>query len=69
MARLLPSLAHSGRVCSSLVHFREPLMKLNFWQLIGVALLVGGAALLIYREMNKTPAPVNNPAATTRPSK
>lgn len=44
-------------------------MKLNFWQLIGVALLVGGAALLIYREMNKTPAPVNNPPAATQPAK
>lgn len=44
-------------------------MKFNFWQMLGVALLVGGAGLLIYREMNKTPAPGPNPnpPAATRP--
>jgi len=43
-------------------------MKFNFWQMIGVVLLVGGAGWLIYREMNK-PAAVTNPPAATSPAK
>jgi hypothetical protein len=39
-------------------------MKFNFWQMLGVILLVGGAALLIYREMNKpSGATATQPAA------
>lgn len=44
-------------------------MKLNFWQLIGVALLVGAAALLIYREMNKPVSTDNGKPAATQPAK
>jgi|GEM_PF-3037859 len=32
----------------------NPLMKLNFWQWIGVILLVIGLGLIAYREMNKS---------------
>ena len=44
-------------------------MKLNFWQWVGVILLAGGAAWLIFRENKGTPAPgvpnnLTTPAAT-----
>ena len=44
-------------------------MKLNFWQWVGVILLVGGAAWLIFRENKGKPAPgvpnnLTTPAAT-----
>ncbi len=42
-------------------HGSESHMKLNFWQIIGVVLLVGGAGWYIYREMNPAPKPNPNP--------
>jgi hypothetical protein len=61
----LQALPNSGKVSCGLVHFiREPFMKFNFWQMLGVALLVIGGGFLIYREMNKTPAPNPNPPAS-----
>jgi hypothetical protein len=42
-------------------------MKLNFWQWVGVILLVGGAAWLIFRENKPKPTVPSNlttPAAT-----
>jgi len=43
-------------------------MKFNFWQMLGVLLIAGGAALFIYREMHKTAA-IPNPAPVTQPAK
>ena len=43
-------------------------MKLNFWQWIGLVLLVIGVAALIYRETRPKPAPAPTPnAAGTAP--
>jgi hypothetical protein len=42
-------------------------MKLNFWQILGVILLIAGAAWFIYREnqpKSNPPVPTNPPAAT-----
>jgi hypothetical protein len=44
-------------------------MKLNFWQVLGVILLIGGAGWMLYRENRPkaNPAvPTNPPAATTQ---
>lgn len=48
-------------------------MKLNFWQILGVALLIAGAAWWIWDKNRNAPAdknPANIPAAATiRPSR
>ena len=41
-------------------------MKLNFWQWLGVILLIAGAALWVY-ERRKAPPPTTVPAATQAP--
>jgi len=42
-------------------------MKLNFWQILGIALLVIGGAWWLYQKNQPAPAPVTptTPAATT----
>lgn len=40
-------------------------MKLNFWQIVGVALLIVGLAWLIY---NKTRGTADNRPSTTQPA-
>jgi len=40
-------------------------MKLNFWQWLGVVLLVVGGSLYIYRQMKTPPSP--NPSPTSQP--
>jgi hypothetical protein len=42
-------------------------MKFNFWQMLGVLLLIAGTGLFIYREMHK-PAATPNPAPATQPA-
>ena len=39
-------------------------MKINFWQVLGVVLLLLGLAGIIYREYVATPAPAPTPAST-----
>ena len=40
-------------------------MKLNFWQILGVILLIAGAAWWLYqRSHSATPTNTNNPPAT-----
>ena len=45
-------------------------MKLNFWQIVGIVLLVLGLILLIYREMGNDPAPApsNTAPSATQPA-
>ena len=38
-------------------------MKLNFWQWLGVILLIGGLALYFYERREKTPEPPKSPVA------
>jgi hypothetical protein len=42
-------------------------MKLNFWQWIGLVLLIGGLAALVYRETRPKPAPSTGPNLGTAP--
>jgi hypothetical protein len=45
--------------------FRAELdMKLNFWQIMGVVLLIAGGAWWIYDKNHPKPAPITAPAAT-----
>lgn len=41
-------------------------MKLNFWQWIGVVLLLAGVALLIFNQFREKPDPRTTP--TTQPA-
>ena len=44
-------------------------MKLNFWQWLGLILLIVGAAWWVYERQNKpaAPAPIPTPPAATQP--
>ena len=43
-------------------------MKLNFWQIIGVVLLIVGCSWILYKQF-KTPAPAPGPTTpTTHPA-
>jgi hypothetical protein len=42
-------------------------MKLNFWQWIGLILLIGGLIALVYRETRPKPDPARNPNIGTAP--
>ena len=45
-------------------------MKLNFWQWLGVALLIGGGAWLVYqRTSGPSASPSGNPPAATQPAR
>jgi len=41
-------------------------MKLNFWQILGVVLLIAGAAWWFYEKRNPSPDAKTVPAATTQ---
>jgi drug/metabolite transporter (DMT)-like permease len=45
-------------------------MKLNFWQWLGVILLIGGLVLYLYerREKNEPPKSPQSPALTSQPA-
>jgi hypothetical protein len=45
-------------------------MKLNFWQWLGVILLVGGVALYLYKrhQAEAPPKPPLSPAMTSQPA-